>query len=175
MYPSGTGDRETTTVRIAACGAGRSTTTTTTCTRRIATTTTRRTRTTTSGFVSPKPLNPCLAAWRIQGSAGGASLRPDPRGSYKLTRPCRAQGPPGCPACPSEAPRSLDGAGASRAGEEEGPAVVSSRKAKGAAGPLVLENNTLPSVAPPPISHNRETLAISEPTSCGTPTTTPAG
>jgi hypothetical protein len=46
-------------------------------------------------------------------------------GGTKPVRPCRAQGPPGRPACPPT----------TRAGEEEGPAVASSRKAKGAAGP----------------------------------------
>ena len=105
--------------------AGRSTTTTTTCTRRIATTTTRRTRTTTSGFASPKPLN---------AEVGRVEDRPDLRGWIKLTQPCRAQGLPDRPACPRSA----------RAGKEKGPAVVSSRKAKGAAGPPSFHGRDFP-------------------------------
>ena len=47
--------------------------------------------------------------------------------AFKLTQPCRAQELPDCPAC---SPLGW-------AGEEEGPAVVSSRNVKGAAGPFI--------------------------------------
>ena len=68
----------------------------------------------------------------------GIENRPDLCGWVKLTPPCRAQGLPDRPACPRF----------SWAGEEEAPAVVSSRKVKGAAAPLPFRRQDPPSVAP---------------------------
>ena len=90
--------------------------------------------------MSPKPLNPCLARWRETRNAGGTSLRPEPRGWVKPARACRAQGPPGHPACLAGPANTRERGPCGQAKKKARPWRVA--RAKGAAGPFYCSDSS---------------------------------